>query len=437
MDSRSQGISNRFHTAVRQAGQAYHAAVSRPHQRSSWQRTLWVMVASQFITQTAFTLGLPFLPLYIRQLGVHDAKTAALWAGISATASGLGMAFMAPIWGRMADRYGRKAMVLRATFAGVIVVGAMALVQGPVALLVLRLLQGMLTGTVSASNTMVADAVPERQLGTSMGLMQTAVFAGAAGGPLIGGLIADHFGYRLSFAATAVLLLASGLLVLFGSHERFQARTRVPVSRAERRTRTRLIWVVLAPIIVVNFLDQLAGSIVGPVLPLVIADLAGPQQHGVATLTGTILGSVAISASVGALLAGRLTARFPPQRVVALCAGGAALCALLQVFAPSVTALGVFRVVMGLFIGGTIPAANVLLGALVRSEDRGTAFGLTASATSLGFAAGPLLGALLVNVGLRAPFLLTALLLALESGWVLWALRGRRQTPAALAEQSE
>ncbi|WP_425145222.1 MFS transporter [Deinococcus sp.] len=389
---------------------------------SSWQRTLWVMALSQLITQTAFTLGLPFLPLYLQDLGVHNPETAALWAGASATLSGLGMAFMAPIWGRLADRYGRKAMVLRATFAGAVVVGAMATVQGPPALLLLRLLQGMLTGTISASNTLVADTVPERQLGSSMGLMQTAVFAGAAGGPLIGGLIADHLGYRLPFAATAALLLLSGLLVLFGSSERRTVRPHVPVSRVERRVQTRLLWVLLAPVIVVSFLDQLAGSMVGPVLPLVIADLAGPHHGNVATLTGTILGSVAVSASVGALLAGRLSARFAPGRVVAVCAGGAALFALAQAFVPSVLLLGMFRVVMGLFIGGTIPAANVILGALTPPDSRGAAFGLTASATSLGFAAGPLLGATLVHVGLRAPFLLTALLLALESGWVLWAL---------------
>ena len=392
-------------------------------QRSSWQRTLWVMAVSQLVTQTAFTLGLPFLPLYLRQLGIHDPGQAALWAGASATLSGLGMAVMAPVWGRLADRYGRKAMVLRATFAGVILVGGMALVQGPVALLVLRLLQGMLTGTITASNTLVADAVPPQQLGNSMGLMQTAVFAGAAGGPLLGGLIADHLGYRLPFAFTAALLLASGLLVLLGSHERFKPRETLPPSRAERRARTRLLWILLAPVVVVSFLDQLAGSIAGPVLPLLIAELAGAAHGGVATLTGSILGAVAISASAGALLAGRLTARFGPQRVLAACAGLAGLFALLQSFAPSVGMLGLLRVLMGLFIGGTMPAANVLLGALVGPQDRGAAFGLTASATSLGFAAGPLLGALLVHVNLRAPFLLTALLLALEAVWVLWKVK--------------
>ncbi|WP_181391974.1 MFS transporter [Deinococcus irradiatisoli] len=389
----------------------------------SWQRTRGVMVASQFITQLAFTLGLPFLPLYLQQLGVHDPQRAALWAGASATFSGLAMALMAPIWGRLADRVGRKAMVLRATFAGVLVVGGMALVQGPVALLALRLLQGLLTGTVSASNTLVADSVPKNKLGSSMALMQTAVFAGAAGGPLIGGVIADRFGYRWPFGATAALLLLSGLLVLLGSREEFKPQARTQPSRSERRARTRQIWLLLGPIIVVNFLDQLAGSVVGPVLPLVIAHLAGGQQSGVATLTGTILGSVAVSASIGALIAGRLTGRWPPPQVVAACAGGAAVFALLQGLASSVLLLGVFRVIMGLFIGGTLPAANVLLGNLVPPQDRGVAFGLTASATSLGFAAGPLLGALLVHVGLRAPFLLTSGLLALECLWMVWSSR--------------
>ncbi|MGI8748281.1 MAG: MFS transporter [Deinococcus sp.] len=395
--------------------------------RRSWQGTLLVMVASQLLTQTAFTLGLPFLPLYIQGLGVRDPQQAALWAGASATVSGLAMAVMAPVWGRLADRFGRKAMVLRATFAGVVVVGAMALVSSPAPLLALRFVQGLLTGTVSASNTLVADAVPERQLGSSMGLMQTAIFAGAAGGPLVGGLIADALGYRVPFVATAALLLLSGLLVLFGAHERGGTAGGARAERSTRppRRRTRALWAVLSPVIVVNLLDQLAGSVVGPVLPLVIVHLSGPQQGNVATLTGSILGSVAVSASIGALAAGRLSDRWSPRRVLAACAGGAALFALLQGLAPSVLALGVLRALMGLFIGGTIPAANAILGALVPPQDRGAAFGLTASAAAFGFAGGPLLGALLLHLDFRAPFFLTALLLALEAGWVLRALPAR------------
>ncbi len=404
---------------------AYHAPVwpARQHD-STWQRTLWVIVASQLVTQTAFTLGLPFLPLYIQALGVTNPETAALWAGASATASGVAMALIAPLWGRLADRFGAKAMVLRATFGGVIVVGAMGLAGGPVVLLLLRLVQGLLTGTVSASNTLVASTIPEKRLGFGMGLMQTAVFAGAAGGPLIGGFIADALGYRIPFAVTAALLLVSGLLILFLAHERRPAAAASDVNPPPR-VRTRVLWAALAPIIVVNFLDQLANSVVGPVLPLVISDLSGPGGRGLATATGTILGSVAISASVGALLSGRLSDRWSAHTVLAVCAGGAAVFAGLQGLADSVPVLGALRVVMGLFIGGTIPAANAILGTLVRREDRGVAFGLTASAASFGFAGGPLLGALLVHVNIRAPLFLTGLLMALECLWVLIRLPAR------------
>ncbi len=351
------------------------------------------MVVSQLVTQTAFTLGLPFLPLYIQQLGVKNPETAALWAGASATVSGLAMAVMAPVWGRLADRFGAKAMVMRATFAGVIVVGGMGLVGGPVLLLALRFLQGLLTGTVSASNTLVSATIPEKRLGFGMGLMQTAVFAGAAGGPLIGGFIADALGYRVPFAATAALLLVSGLLVLLLAHERRPAAGQATARARGTRTGTRVIWAALAPIIVVNFLDQLANSVVGPVLPLVISELSGPGATGLATSTGAILGSVAVSASAGALLAGRLSDRWPARTVLAVCAGGAALFATLQGLADSVLLLGTLRVVMGLFIGGTIPAANAILGAVVR------------------------------HVSIRAPFFLTGILLALECLWVVRALR--------------
>jgi len=404
-----------------------HSAPKRPR-NDTWQRTLWVMVGSQLVTQTAFTLGLPFLPLYIQQLGVKDPQTAALWAGASATASGVAMALVAPVWGRLADRFGAKAMVLRATFSAVVVVGAMGLAGSPVLLLLLRLFQGLLTGTVSASNTLVAATIPEKRLGFGMGLMQTAVFAGAAGGPLIGGFIADAFGYRVPFAVTAVLMLFSGLMISFLAHERRPEKKGGEATVAAPRTHTRVLWAALAPIIVVNFLDQLANSVVGPVLPLVISDLSGPGAGGLATSTGAILGSVAVSASLGALIAGRVADRVQARTVLAACAGGAALFATLQGLAGSVLMLGVLRAIMGVFIGGTLPAANAILGALVRREDRGVAFGLTASAASFGFALGPLLGALLVRLNIRAPFFLTGVLLAAECVWVIRVL-GRRAAP--------
>ena len=376
------------------------------------------MVSAQFITQAAFTVGLPFLPLFIQDLGVRDPQQAALWAGTSATLSGVAMAVMAPIWGRLADLHGRKAMVLRATFAGAVVVGAMGLAAGPVALLVLRFVQGLVTGTVSASNTLVAATVPPERFGTSMGFMHTAVFAGAASGPLLGGVVADAFGYRVPFAVTAVLLLLAGLLVLLGARER---HVKPPAGQPGHANRTKALWVALVPVVVVVFLDQFAGSVVVPVLPLVIAELSG-EQGGVATMTGLVVGAFAVSASTGALLIGRLADRYSARDVLAVAAGGAAVLAFLQGFAWSPLSLGGLRVLMGFFVGGTIPAVNAVLNSLIRPEDRGIAFGITASAASFGFAVGPLIGALSVGVGFRAPFFLTALLLAAQCAWVLRSL---------------
>ncbi len=368
------------------------------------------MVLSQVISQAAFATALPFLPLYIRELGVTSPSRAALWAGVSSTASGLAMALLAPLWGRLADRFGRKAMVLRATFAGVFVVGAMGLVQGPSPLVLLRLLQGGLTGTISAANTLVASVVPAGRLGSSMGLMQTAVLIGVAGGPLIGGAVADLYGYRAAFGLTAGLLLVTGALVLFGARERRRPAQTTAVNAAPPDTKA------LRPVLVVTFLDQFANSVVGPVLPLFVGSLIGGR--GTSTATGVVLGAFALSASVGALVAGRLADRLTPRTVLVACAGGAAVFAAGQALATSVLALGLLRAGMGLFIGGTIPAANVILGQLTRPESRGAAFGLTASASALGFAAGPLAGALLLRAGYHAPFVLTALCLAAEALWV-------------------
>ena len=398
------------------------------------------MAASQVISQAGFSMALPFLPLYVQTLGVHGVQAAALWAGVLATAAGLTMGFMAPIWGNLADRYGRKAMVVRACVGGAFIVGAMGLVQNPQQLLVLRMVQGAVTGTVAAAAALVSGVVPEKRLGSAMGLIQTSVFVGSAVGPLVGGLIADTLGFRWTFACTGVLLFLAGVLVIFLAHEnraalRPRSSTRAPgVKATSNGLLGGYVTFALAALVAVNFLDMFAASVVSPILPLFIADLNGHSggASGSASVTGLVLGSVAVSASISALVFGRLSDRLGSRRVIIMCAVGAGVFSGLQGLATTVLAVGLLRVCMGAFIGGTIPSANALLGQLTPPDRRGAAFGLSSAATAFGFAFGPLVGALLASrFNLRLPFSVTAGLLLLEALWV-W-----RVVPANVGRHEE
>src|SRR5918997_2798304 len=179
-----------------------------------------MLLISQLLATTAFMFVVPFMPLYVQQLGVPDAENAAAWAGFINGASGATMALVAPLWGRLSDRLGRKLMLLRATLAAAVVVGSMGFVSTPWQLLGLRLLQGTLTGTVPAATALVASTSPPERAGGRLGALQTVIFVAAGVGPALGGGSAGLAGLRSSFFVTSALLAVSGSLVLFGVAEK-------------------------------------------------------------------------------------------------------------------------------------------------------------------------------------------------------------------------
>ncbi|HLF80559.1 MAG TPA: MFS transporter, partial [Anaerolineales bacterium] len=182
-------------------------------QRQSWQRTLYIVFFAQLMTAVGFSSIFPFLPLYVESLGTSTSLSLELLAGLVFSAQAFTMMLASPIWGALADRYGRKVMVERAAFGGAVLLLMMAYVRSAEQLVALRAIQGFVTGTLAASNALVAASVPRERTGYAMGLLQTALGTGVAVGPLIGGAAADAFGYRAAFYLTAALLFLAGLLV--------------------------------------------------------------------------------------------------------------------------------------------------------------------------------------------------------------------------------
>ena len=206
------------------AREAFERAKEDADGQPHWRLTLYTTWTAQLCAMMAFSFVLPFIPFYVRELGVNG-KALYLWSGALVTGCGLMMAAVAPLWGWVADRYGRKSMVQRAMFGAGIFLSAMSRVTNVRQLLALRMLQGGFTGTVSASVALVSTVLPANRLAFGLGLMQAAVSAGASLGPLFGGMMSERWGSRSSFLVTGALLFAGGLLVQFGARERFH---RVP-----------------------------------------------------------------------------------------------------------------------------------------------------------------------------------------------------------------
>jgi DHA1 family multidrug resistance protein-like MFS transporter len=307
----------------------------------------------------------------------------------------------------------------------------MGLARHPWQLLVLRLLQGALTGTVAASNALVATSVPRERLGSSLGLMQVALFGGMSVGPLIGGLIADRLGYRASCFAASGLMLVSLLLVVVLVRESFTplpAAISRPGVLAESRRLLALPGLML--VMGVTFLIQYGNSVVTPILSLFIHELANGTRA--ASMAGAIMAGTGVASAVAAVLVGRLGDRVGHRRLLPVCLLGAALVCLPQAWVHSPGELFAWRLGLGLFLGGLLPSTNALLAGLVPAERRGSAFGLGATALSLANAVGPLSGAFLAGaLGMRSVFSATA---ALYMVGLVFVISRFRELPSRVGE---
>ncbi len=391
-----------------------------------------VLLASQLLGTTAFMFVVPFMPLYVQALGVEDVGHAAAWAGVINGASGATMALVAPLWGRLSDRMGRKLMLLRATFAAVVVVGSMAFVTGPWQLLVLRLLQGTLTGTVPAATSLVAATAPAEKAGWRLGALQTVIFVAAGVGPALGGISADAAGLRTSFFVASALLAVSATLVLFGVKEKRPVVEEKAEDEDASSVRSPLPYKLLLPGLLTLCAVHVAITSASVALPGFVATLAGSAER-VASQAGWIIGTAALVASLGSLIGGRLATRFGARRVMVVSLALAGLSALPQALAESVPQIWALRLLASLFIGCAIPVANLAIKSAAPAGRQGEAFGVASSATSVGFALGPIGGGLLAaSLGFWSAFLVPgAILLTLAAGLVIAYLpRSGRATAA-------
>ena len=401
-----------------------------------WRRNLWVMWIAQTISIVGFSFTTPFTPLFLRDLGIQRQEDLILWSGAMNAGSAIVMAITAPLWGVVADRYGRKPMVLRAMIGGAVVIGLMSLAPNAHALFALRVIQGALTGTVTASVALVASITPRDRLGFSLGLMQTAVFSGSSFGPLLGGITADLIGYRLSFLVTAGSLGLAGLLVFFLVIERFVRPTGGPSGGRA------LVGGMFAPLgnrlilamVVTLCLLSLGTMAISPLLTIFVEQLSH-SEASVASLAGAAFGITGLTNALAAIAFGRLADRLGQRRILIGCSLAAGVFTIIPAFVQSPLQLILARGLYGIAAGGMLPTANALIAEVTPPESRGAVYGLTSAASSLGSAAGPFAGAALAAfLSIRVVFICTAGVLFFIAGWVARML-GR--APASAIAQPE
>ncbi len=380
-----------------------------------WQRTLTIMFVAQLLTAVGFSVIFPFLSLYVTELGSRTALSVEFLAGAVFSAQALTMMVASPIWGAVADRYGRKLMVERAMFGGAVIMLLMGFVRSGEELVLLRALQGMITGTVAAANALVAAVAPRQRSGYAMGMLLMGQTTGVAIGPLIGGLLADAFGYRFTFVLTSALLLGGGLLVYWGVEESLASRPETTAKKRSFLADWRHVFqadgVILAYSL--RFLANLGQTLLVPFAPLLIAALLVDSDH-LNTITGLVIGVSAAAGTITAVYLGRLGDRVGHGRVLKWSALAAGLLFLPQSQVITPWQLLVLQALTGAAAGGIVPSLSALLARYTEPGEEGSVYGIENSIVAAARAVAPLLGSVIAFwFDLRATFLATAVIFLL------------------------
>ncbi len=396
-----------------------------------WKRNLYIVWVAELIAIAGFAVMGSFLPYYVQDLGVTEPNAVRLWSGAVFAAHAVTMTIFAPIWGALADRHGRKLMVERAMFGGALVLTLMGFVQNVQQLVALRAVQGALTGTVTAAMALVASTAPRERSGYALGLLQMAVWSGASVGPLLGGFVADTWGYRATFWVTGTLLLIAGLTVWRFVHEDFE-----PVHQEGGRdgfwdgVKLVLRDRGLLSLFSIRLLVRMATRLMAPVLPLFIQEIAAATAR-IASLTGLISGVRAASGAVGSITLGRASDRLGYRRVLLACTTAVVILYVPQFFVTAPWQLLVLQGALGLVMSGVLASVSAMLSTLAPEGRQGAVYGVDASVVSTANAVGPMLGATVAATwGLRAPFLLAAGAFALATVLVWFLVPRARKGPA-------
>jgi DHA1 family multidrug resistance protein-like MFS transporter len=382
-----------------------------------WKKNLYSLWVAQFMAGAGLSLVMPFLPFYIKELGVTDPDSVKIWSGLIFSAPFMVSALMQPLWGILGDRYGRKPMVVRAMMALGVANLAMGFAQTVPQLLILRFLQGSLSGFVAPSLALLSSCTPEDRTGQAIGTIQSSLVTGMIVGPLLGGLLAHFIGYRPLFFGTGICCLAAALVVIAFVEEPFAktaGRKRSGIGQNLRfvfaNPELRFLFLLLVVV-------QISIHVVGPFLSLYVEYLQFPADY-VAIMSGVVFGITGVTNASTAPIWGRRGDKMGYRRVLRYAIGGAALFYLPQAFVSDAYQLLALRAGIGIFIGGILPTILTIVQKSTPDQSRGGIYGIFQSGLLLGTMGGPLIGGFLsASLGLRAIFLLTAVLILIVAFW--------------------
>lgn len=381
-----------------------------------WKKNLWVCCGAVFIVSIGMSQMAPILPLYIEHLGIHDTGEIEQWAGIIFGCNFISLSIASPIWGKFADRYGKKPMAMRASLWLSIVMAGMGLAQSVYHLAALRLLQGALSGFQGAIITLIAMQTPKKHSGWALGIIFTGQVSGSLLGPLIGGYLSEVIGYRETFFVIAALcfcgFLAIGALVKEDFHP-----------QAGKLPSTKEIWQTLRDrqlivcLFITTLVMQLALISIQPIITVYIMEITSHTDH-LALIAGLVFSCAGFASMLTASRLGKLSDKIGAEKVLLFCLILAGISFIPQAFVTSPWQLGALRFILGAATAGLLPSINSLLKQHTSPAIIGRIYGFNQSAQFIGMFSGAFLGGhIAAAFGIPLMFFLTASLLFINAAW--------------------
>lgn len=390
----------------------------------TWKRTVYISLVCVFCTAFGVSQLAPILPLYFHDLGVQTPEAMSLWSGLATGATYIIVCLAAPFWGRVADKKGRKITLIRSSFGMALCNALIAFQTTPEGVVLIRLIQGLVSGFYSASITLIASETPIERTGWALGLLASANLAGSLIGPLLGGYIADTVGIRNDFIIVGALMGLAGVLATIFIHENY-----VPKPNPEKLSIRKLKEQIpefncIVALCVASFIYAICIMSLQPVISVYIKGIVPSDTENLAFIAGAVFSAMGIAQLMSSSPLGKLVDKIGPRKVLVVSLIYVGILNIPQAYVSDVYQLAIIRFLQGFGLGGMLPALNTYLSSKTPREFTGQVFSYNQSCLFFGYFLGSVGGAsLMAWLGFTTLFWVSGGLFIISALWIGFKLK--------------
>ena len=390
----------------------------------TWKRTVYISLVCVFCTAFGVSQLAPILPLYFHDLGVQTPEAMSLWSGLATGATYIIVCLAAPFWGRVADKKGRKITLIRSSFGMALCNILIAFQTTPEGVVLIRLVQGLVSGFYSASITLIASESPIERTGWALGLLASANLAGSLIGPLLGGYIADTVGIRNDFIIVGALMGLAGVLATIFIHENY-----VPQPNPEKLSLRKLKEQIpefnsIVALCVASFIYAICIMSLQPVISVYIKGIVPSDTENLAFIAGAVFSAMGIAQLMSSSPLGKLVDKIGPRKVLVVSLIYVGILNIPQAYVSDVYQLAIIRFLQGFGLGGMLPALNTYLSSKTPREFTGQVFSYNQSCLFFGYFLGSVGGAsLMAWLGFTTLFWVSGSLFIISALWIGFKLK--------------